>query len=146
MNIWNSGYVYNTILLTSSAPGALQLRWLQLCWEQRHRPLGPIASNQQWGIPEGKWLCSDAAVGWEERRDCREVQLLSLYCHAGHMLHKEAGKVPSPSSSPVTLLILVKASKLNSRQQLVVFKAHSQKRKDWIYSATVAIRQHALVS
>lgn len=135
-----------TVLLTLSAPGAVQLHWLQMCWEQRHRPLGPIASNRQWGIPKAKWLCSHAAVWWEEKRDCREAQLFPLYCHAGHIFHKEAARVPSLSFSPVTLLNLVKASKLNSWQQLVLLKAPSQKRMDWIYSATVAIRQQALVS
>jgi len=110
----------------------VQLYWLRLRWEQRHRPLGPTAPNQQRGIPTAKWLCSDAALWWEERRDCREAQLLPLYCHAEHTLHKEAARVPSLPFSSVTLLILVTASKLNSRQQLVVSKADSQ--KIWIGS------------
>lgn len=135
-----------TVLLTSSAPGAVQLHQLQLCCEQRHRPLGPTASHQQWAIPKAKWLCSDAAVWWEEKKDRREMQLLPPYCHAGHTLRKEGARVPSLSFSTITLLILVKASKLNSWQRLVILKAHSQKRMDWIYFATVAIRQQALAS
>lgn len=85
-----------TALLTLFTPGAVQLHCL--CWEYRHRPLGPVA-----GISRAKYLCSHTVEWWEENRDCREVQLLPLYCQAEHITQgssKSTFTVLLPSNSP----------------------------------------------
>lgn len=84
-----------TALLTLCTPGAVQLHCL--CWEHRQRPLGLAA-----GIPRAKYLCSHT-VEWWENWDCREVQLLPLYCQAGHTAQgssKRTFTVLLPSNSP----------------------------------------------
>lgn len=127
------------VLLTLPAPGAARLCWLQPCWGRGTGLWGlhRLSSDREPQLQSGcAAMLRRAGRRTRAARGAAASPSLSHRTHVAQGSSKGAFTSLLPSNSPH----LSKGKQVNSWQQLIVLKAHSQKIMDWIYSATAAIR------